>query len=269
MPEGLYDVILSHPDDLQLDKIAEILSKTFKVPLIDARLQARKSWGFLGERMEEGQARLLSAEAARLGLNTLRVAETSTERMPAPQNVRSARCADDGFYFNVGTDSHEKGFPWDKVRLFCAAGLREEFTVTKTVKEDPTGTQQLMGIGLTMTSGLPIGGGKGKEMQKAVKQAEISLFADVFVGGGSEGSALLRLHINAEGFNFGYLGNRKEPHVLGNFRLLLKDIAKGAGQALRNKGAQIILAEQPLNTQGYDSRADYEKECRWLLSLIS
>ena len=93
------------------------------------------------------------------------------------------------------------------------------------------------------------------------------LYMDLFIAGGEGPAGLARLHVDGQKFSFASLGERKVHQGLGNFRLFLTDAAKGAAGAPRNRGAQVFLSNRPLNTLGYGAQADYEKECRWLLTL--
>ncbi len=268
-----FSVLLSRPEQLQPDKIASLLAAFHKVPSLDARRLAKHGWGFLAERLEETRARLLAAQAAQAGVGTLLLEEKEVVSLPPPQNVHMARCAPEGFCFATGSDSTEKCAAWDRVRLLAAVGLREEVSLTKTVKEGPTQGQKLASLGITLATGISVRlGGKGKEVRKAVKETEFFMYMDLFTAEPAEGQPgqerLSRLHVNAQAFNFASLGPRKAAGVFANFRTLLQDVAQAAGNIISNKGAKMILSGQPLSPSPYDSQEDYEKECRWLLTLV-
>lgn len=262
-----FSVLLSRPEHLQFDKISQILSADQGVPLFDARRLAKRCWGFLGERLEEPRARLLVTRATEAGLGTLLLEENEIASPPTPQNVHAAQCSADGLRYRTGSSETEHLQPWSDLALLCAAGLTEQIVTRKTVKEGPSGKEQLARAGISMITGIPIGMGKKREVQKVTQEQRFFLYMDLFFRPSAEtpGTAL---HVNGDEFNFSGLGDRKQPNVLGNFRLLLQDIDRFAsGPTLRNRGAAGILAGQPFNTLGYDAAADFEKERRWLFTL--
>lgn len=269
----MFSVLLSHPEQLEPDKITQFFAAHHKVPSLDARRLAKHCWGFLGERLEEIQARLLVTQATQAGLGTLLLEEKELVSLPPVQNVHMARCAPEGFCFATGSDSTERCAAWDCVRLLAAVGLREEVSLTKTVKQGPTQGQRLASLGITLATGIPVHiGGKGKEVRKTVKESEFFMYMDLFTAEPAEGAPgqerLSRLHVSAQAFNFASLGARKAAGVFANFRTLLQDVARGAEAVISNKGAKMILSGQPLSPSPYDSQEDYEKECRWLLTLV-
>jgi hypothetical protein len=261
---GPFFVILSRPEIPPIDTVSGVLSAAFGISRMDAVLLAKKSWGFLGERLSEGAARSLASAAERAGVAVRTLSESDLTSPSTIEPIHQAGCSAEGFRFLHRGAEH--GLSWDRLRLIGAANLREEARVMKNVKQGPTGAQRVMGMGLTMMTGIPIRlGGKSKEVQKAVRQADYFYYMDLFF---LTDEGLTQFHIPAQGFNFAYLGNRREPSVMNNFRLFLEDLAAAAPHAVKNKGAEIILAGRPQASMGYDSPEDYEKECRWLLNLI-
>ena len=264
---NVFYVLLSRPDQFLPDKVTELLARAMKVPAIDARRMARRSWGFLGERMEEDAAKALVLEATRAGMDTLLLDESELALNVPVHRLSSGRCAEDGFRFTTGTDPVEKSVPWSGVRALCAAGLREEWSQTKTVKEGPTAQQKLIGLGITLATGLPVSVGKSKEVKKVTKESEFFLYMDLFVSGMGEGP--VHLHARAEEFNFAGLGERMRPDVMTNFKSFLQDLAARSSGAFRNKGFQTLLAGQPFSLMGYDGSDDYRKEGLWLATLAA
>src|SRR5262245_61958588 len=113
----MFYVLLSQPEHPPLEKVAEVLSRVRKVPLIDARLAAKRCWGFLGGRVAEADARPLVTEATRVGLSTVLLEQGELAEPPPAQTVRMARCEADAFHFTVGSETQERSFPWDRLRL--------------------------------------------------------------------------------------------------------------------------------------------------------
>lgn len=259
-----FSVLLSRPEHLQFDKISQVIAAHQSIPMLDARRLAKRCWGFLGENLDEPRARLLVTRATETGLGTLLLDDAEVPPYPSPENMRSGRCAEDGLHFTTGSSQEDKCLPWSSLRLVCAAGLTDQILLRKTVKEGPSGGEQLARAGLTLVTGIPIGLGKKKDVQKVTQEQRFFLYMDLVFQQGPT-----TLHVNADEFNFSGLGDRKQPNALANFRLLLQDVARFAPSALRNRGAAAILAGQPFNTHGYDSAADYEKERRWLFALAA
>ena len=267
LPAGglIYSVILSQPDEFNLEKIAKIIAAYKNVPLFDTRIMARHSLGFLGEGLSESDARLIVSFADEEGVKTVLLEDEKVAALPKPALVTSADCGQDGFSFTAASGGPVSKIPWKDICLFCAVCLKEESSSLKTVKQGRSQTQKIMSIGILMSTGIPIKIGKDKQITQSVTEKELHFFADIFFKSASD--PVQRLHIEAERIDFSYLGPRKLPNTAGNFNLLVRDIASRAGLAILNKGMKMLLAGQPLAAVGYDSSDDYEKECRWLLTL--
>ncbi len=259
-----FSVLLAKPELPPLDKIAEILARFVQGPLFDARQKAKNAWGFLGEKLSDAEAARLAALAAEAGFETRVLPADRLAALPSPVPVHWLRATPEALFYTTGSTSDEKSYAWDRVRLLAAAGLKEQITITKTVKEGPSPQERAVKIGLSL-AGIPMGFGGAKEVKKTVQETELFLHLDVFVDG-DEGPA--RLHVNAQQFNYAVLGEARTTNTFGNFRMLLQSLDRFAGSAFRNKGARGILSGQPLSQSGYEGHVGYEKEILWLLSLL-
>ena len=67
---------------------------------------------------------------------------------------------------------------------------------------------------------------------------------------------------------FRHLGQLEEESN-GNFKVLVSDFVQEAPQAWRNHGTRVLLENKPLQTMGYESLEDLERESRWLLTLVA
>jgi hypothetical protein len=255
-----FAVILTNPTLPPPEQLAVLLAAHGKIPLIDARQQARKAGGFLGESLSEDDARSLSRAAAEQGLGTRVIPTDSIPALPEPALVHTGRAAPEGFYYTVGSEPDEQSAPWGDIHLVGALAVQEAFTVTKTVKEGPSAGERAVKMGLTLMTGIPMGMGRAKEVQKRVQSSELLFYMDILLKG-------RRLHMDGQKFNYAALGNRRGTQGLGNFKLILQDVIRGAPDALKNKGAHVFLSDQPLNTMGYKNQQDYEKEMTWLWTL--
>jgi hypothetical protein len=147
--------------------------------------------------------------------------------------------------------------------LVSAAGITLTTTTTKTTKEGPSAAQKILSTGILLTTGLPIKiGGKERVVEKTQQQSELVFYLDLYYG-----QPLRRRRIDAQHFDYSFLKERKLYFVLGNFKLVLGDLLAAAPAAWRNHGAKVLLEGKPVQTMGYESLADLEREARWLLTL--
>jgi len=78
---------------------------------------------------------------------------------------------------------------------------------------------------------------------------------------------LRRLRVDAQKFDYAYLKERKLYQMFGNFKLLVGDCDEGGARGLENHGTQVLLEGKPIQTMGYGSLTDLERETRWLMTL--
>ncbi len=268
----MFYVILNKQEQMQPGPVGTFLGKYLKVPLIDSMRMAKKAWGFLGERMEEAEANDMASAAVSAGLDARVIQEWQIPGLPEDKNVRSAHLTDDHFCFTLGSESTIREMPWDHICLLSAVGLNEEVRTTKTVEQGPSMQKRMVNMGITMATGIPVGFLKNKKkVDKTEISTEFFLYLDVFTKMPNpqvpEGHTIGCLHIDAQGFNFSYLADRKLPNIFGNFKLLIKDISDRSTAAVKNRGLNVMLANQPMNTQGYESYRDVDKEAKWLLAI--
>lgn len=261
MPNPLA-VILANPDDPPADALARIFAEFHGVTAFDGKRMANRAWGFLGEKLSGTGAEKLKGLADAAGIPALIKEEKDIPALPSGLNLHRLWCDEYRLYYTVGSSPQEHSIALGDIALVCAVGLREETSFLKMVQQGPSAQQRAIGVGISMVTGIPISIGKKEEVKKVVKSAEFYLYVDLF----SKDSSL-RLHIDAQHFNFIDLHERMLPHAMGNFKTLLQDIASRAKDALINRAARMILANQPYASMGYETRGDYEKECRWLLTL--
>jgi hypothetical protein len=78
-----------------------------------------------------------------------------------------------------------------------------------------------------------------------------------------------RFRIDAQDFNFSCLKARMGYTAPQNFRILVLEMIRLCPQALKNRGAQVLLDGAAIASMGYDTIADLDRESRWLLTLDS
>ena len=79
--------------------------------------------------------------------------------------------------------------------------------------------------------------------------------------------AVLRYTVDAEKFNFQYLGERQQSEMSANLALLVQDIVQYAPHVALNRGA-YYLRENQLESFRYPSRNAFDEETIWLLYQI-
>ena len=237
-------MILARPERGEFMDLAKALAAVRKTPVQDQVVGAKHAMGVIAKNVtaDEGQRLVEQLRAARLdvalvpGLADLPKAEPLT-RLDA----------------GIGNN----------LSLIAAAAITVTSTTTKTVKEGPSAAQKLISTGILLTTGLPIKvGGRERSVQKTQSQSDLAFFADLHYENPAR-----RLRIDASHFDYAFLKERKLYPVMGNFKLLLSDLAQSAPEAWRNHGARILLDGKSLSTMGYESLADLERESRWLLTL--
>ncbi len=261
MPNPLA-VILAKPEDPPADALARIFAEFHGVTAFDGKRLANHAWGFLGEKLSESGAEKLKALADAAGLPVHIKEEKDIPALPPALNLHRAWFDEYRLYYTTGSSPKEHSIACSDLALACAVGLREETSFVKTIQRGPSAQQRAVGLGLSMVTGIPISLGKKQEVKKTVKSAEFYLYIDLF-----SKDLSTRLHVDAQQFNFLDLQERMLPNAMGNFKTLLQDLATRAPAALKNRAARMILASQPYASMGYETRGDYEKECRWLLAL--
>ncbi|MBI5209341.1 MAG: hypothetical protein HY927_05135 [Elusimicrobia bacterium] len=256
-----FAVLLRGPELPEQARCAGAVAAFRQVPFCDAARLARSAWGIMGEDMEKGEAEGLAAALEEAGAPAVALPQGLLEPPPAPGQAV-------GMEFDaLGLRLLDKaGAPaemrWDRVALVAAAGFKETTVKKLTVKEGPTLTQKAASMGLMM-AGLPIRvGGKERVVEKTIEDVELLFFLDLF-----ERRPPRRFRVDAREFDYSCLGPGMQPCSAENFRALVGLLAARAPRALRSRGSQVLLGRQPVNTMGYDSLADLERESRWRLTL--
>lgn len=238
--------------------LARFFSVEKRIPLIDAQRLARRAWGFLGENLDETSARTLADKAAGAGIKTMVVAGTEVPARIDPVSAHGAFFSEGQVDLRVGIPSVPCPLELSRIRLLSVANLRRDSLVTKTTKVDSSIGRKILGIGVMLSTGVPIGLGGSKESKKTVTETEWLLFLDVFAEG-------KRWRLIPAGFDFSGLGADKGAAGPDNLRRLLILFQRNAPQGLLGRGAREWVAGRPFSV--YDEESDLDRESRWLLAL--
>jgi hypothetical protein len=255
---GLYTVLLADPAGADPGVLARFFSTEKGIPLIDAQRLARRAWGFLGENLDETSARALADKAAGAGIKSMVVAATEVSPRIDPAFVHGAFFSEGQVELRVGIPSVPCPVALSQIQLLSVGNLRRDSLVTKTTKVESSAGRKILGLGVMLTTGIPIGMGGSKESKKTVTETEWLLFLDLFAEG-------KRWRLVSAGFDFSGLGADKGAAGPDNLRRLLSMFQRHAPQALLGRGAREWVAGRPFSV--YDEEADLDRESRWLLAL--
>jgi len=248
-------LVLASPELLHTPEVTGALAKFWKIPLMDAAHRARRCWGFVGEDLPQGQTDGLCAALAEAGVASLRLSELRS--LPEARPVAGMSFGPDAISLRP-----EEVLPFARIAIVSAAAIEVTEVRKTTVKEGPTAAQKAVRAGIMLTTGLPIGLGKSKEVVKEQKSTDLLFFMDIVAR-----DPWARWRVDAQRFDYSCLGQEKALGGMVNFRLLLSRLAKSAPVAVRNKGCRVLLGGQPVSSMGYESIEDLDKELRWLVNL--
>jgi hypothetical protein len=149
---------------------------------------------------------------------------------------------------------------WSDVAILAAGGFTEEVVRRDTASSGKTDKTRLVGIGVFLVTGIPMGlfGGKKKEA-KPVKTNRLITFAQLITTQGES------FHMDPEHFDFSGLGPQKQVNASLNFRTLIAEFAR-LTPARINLGTRLLLTNQSMTLANYQSLADFETELLWLVN---
>jgi hypothetical protein len=206
---------------------------------------AENGWGILAESLTADQGQFLVENLSQAGLKSRCVSSL----VPLPE---------------VHPLSRWESAITDQLVLIAVAGITITSKTSKTVKEGPTAAQKILNTGILLTTGLPIKiGGKERTVVTTHQSSDLAFFLDLIYKNPSR-----RLRIDAQNFDYSFLKERKLYFVMGNFKLLVEDVVNAVPAAWRNHGSRVLLENKPIQTMGYESLEDLERETRWLLTLL-
>lgn len=234
--------------------LAQVLGSASGLDLDTAAAAARHCWGLLGENLDEAAADGLVRRCGDLGVNALRLPGTSVRPLPAPQPVKKVIFETGAAVFTAEAGKTVLARP-DDLEVLAAAPIKESFLKTVKTTEGPSAGEKAFRLGIMAATGLPIGLGKTKEVNKQVKSFELAFYLDLlFKDGGA------RLRLTSDDFDFSGLKEKKTYSSQVNFRVLCGELATFAPLAFKNAGLRAIIEGAPLAPLPYDSLSDLEKE---------
>lgn len=240
-------MFLAQPSYLQPAPLAQALATFKKIPFIDAGHEARASWGVVAENISESEAERLLKILKENKLDGVAKPAGEIKKTPPVKLIRTLPA----------------DFP-QELSLIAAAGIKTTTTKTTQIKEGPTGTQQIVKVGILLSTGLPIPiGPKKRTVEKKETTSEIYFLVDVITPNAE------RYRLDIQNFDFSFLKEQKEFSGLTNLKTLLKKLTIQAPNALKNVGTSLIMDGKPLSSLTYESENDLEKEIFWLYNLLA
>jgi hypothetical protein len=254
-------VFLKDPADLRVDRLAPFYQKRGRVAF-EARLDARRCSGALVEHVGESEAAQAVASAESVGLRVLLCSDSDIPALPAPTEVRGFRWEAENLVFVSSGGPGDVSIPWPHLVLAAAAPLKETTTETHVTRQSPSGGERALRIGLTLTTGLPLGFGKEKEIRRTETHTDYALRLDLYTL-----HPITRYHLEAASFHFAGLGDRLGAGARENLRTFVDEVVRRAPGLRQNRGLRALHEGTPLSALGYERMDDVDRESRWLLTL--
>jgi hypothetical protein len=241
-----FAVLLARPEAKDPVALAKALAAARKTPLQDQMVIAKSCWGILAENVGEKEATALIQSLKQSGVESIICPTASMAALPNAELAKT--------FESLATA---------KPVLIAAAAITTTSMTTKHVKEGPSAGQKIASMGIMLATGLPIKiGGKERTVDKKETHSDLVFYLDVVYQ-----SPARRLRVDALHFDYSFLKERKLYQLMGNFKLLVGNVVKTSPEAVQNHGTKVLLEGKPIQTMGYNSLSDLERETRWLLTL--
>jgi hypothetical protein len=260
-------VVIASPGDFRPRELAQVLARARGVPLVDAAMAVRRAGGILLERTPRADAEALVALLAREGIAAKAGYAAALSSVPDAVVLEGAAPGAGGLAI-TGRGHGARTVPWGRVRLLALGAWPEERVVgTRTVAEPPSA----VGIASTVAefavgaaTGIPIFQLHGRRTrEEPVVKSETCRVLDILLRDPDE-----RLRIPTDDFDWSGLGVRKQYTSLPNCRAFVEEILRFAPEAHRNQAVELLLAGGRLSSADHDSSEAFEREERWLLSVL-
>lgn len=256
-------VLLADDSALGTQTVAQGFARWRGTPVIDGARAARSAWGILGENLGADDAHACAAAFEAVGIATRTLALPTPPPLPAPLIVRTVNAMTDTA-LDLVTDTGRQGtVRFDELALVATAVLVERSVRTEETTQGPSLGAKLVKTGITMATGIPLGGGKTKIVEREVEERREVLRCDLYLRAVGR-----RVRLDVGALNFSFLGADKAYSLVSNYRTLVRRIVERAPAAKRNHEASLLLSGRANAKAGYESEGDFERECRWRCALM-
>lgn len=232
--------------DLIVPPIAKALARARGIPIQDAAFAARRSWGILEENIGKSQAAELVNFLKKEGVGSVAIPCALMEELPPPKEIQSLELGRGKIRAWLKT-GEEEWLSAASLSLIASAGFNRE-------RKAPRPNLPLPRITLEVYP--------RQEPATPHREEELVFYLDLFASGPSQ-----RLRLDSQDFDYSCLRGRMSYNTLSNFKRLVMTLAGKSTPDHLNRGTRTILDGGPINSMGYESLADLDRESRWLLTL--
>ncbi|HUJ11497.1 MAG TPA: hypothetical protein VL171_15900 [Verrucomicrobiae bacterium] len=249
----------------QLDALAPVVTQVFGGTDYDARSRLRRGWGFLERNATEEDARTASEAIGDLA-GGVTVIDNAQLRTPAdPQVMKAFEFAPTGISLQLQSPQKPECLvEWADVDIVAAGSFLEEVIRRESRGDEQTTGKLMMGLGIFMVTGIPMGifgGGKKKKKEtKPVKSSRVITFGRIVSKSGAQ------FAFSPDHFDFSGLGDQKQMNAAANLRLFLAELAQRTSAKL-NVGTRLLLGNRSLTFANYTGLQDFETELLWLMNV--
>ncbi len=237
--------------------MAEAVASAQGLIFYEAMAMVVKNYGFLGENLSIEKAQDTVKACEKIGVKTAIISSDYIPLLKAALDVKKAVFSDSYLLYENQNKQLESNL--NNLKVIAYAPLLSETIKIVKEKQGPSAGEKAMRLGIMMTTGLPIGLGKGKELSKEIHQRETTLYMDLIFEDG------IRLRINSEHFDFSCLDEQKTYSSYINFKNLCIKMAKSSPSAWKNSALFDLLSGAMSPTLKYENISDLEKEEKRLL----
>ena len=256
----MFSVIFKTEKLPPVQTVSKIIYEFKQILIYDAARISNKNYGFAGENLTEPDADRLISICSKNGIEAMKVENEKIKKFNNPTTITNLSFENQNLNYklNDAISSHKL----EDISVLACAQIEYNVSKTITTKEGPSAGEKAIRIGIMMTTGLPIGTGKGKEVKKEIKNTETTSYLDiVFINE-------VHLRINSDHFDYSCLKEKKTYSTNMNFKLLSAQISSLCPKALKNSPLFDLIENKPLSIR-YESITDMEKDLSRLVYLRS
>lgn len=240
-----------------IQKTAQVLVKSRNMILYEALSFSAKSYGFLAENMDIEEIKKIMQVCEEYSLKADYCTGEKVPVLNPALEIKKASFLDSLILFESGNS--EIKYDLKDLKIMAYAPICEESIKVIKDKQGPQAAEKAIRLGIMMTTGIPIGLGKSKEISKEIKKRETYLYLDLIF------SDNVRIRINSENFDFSCLKEEKGYSSQINFKNFCLKIAQKAEKTWKNTAIFDLLEGALSPTLKYETLSDLEKEEKRLL----
>ena len=255
-----YCVVLNRADQFDLLGLADVLSRSLRIPRFDAITHLKRSWGLLHKTDMIEKAEELQQKFGQAGIETFVLSASDLKEVPHPKVLKMAIPEPEGLAFQE--EGQNKFLPWNGFTLLCAGEVEETIRVKESLPPDGKAAKWMARTGLSVTTAVGIAYERSKKREVTKERTDSGYYLDLIAKGDFES-----VRIVGASFDYSYLGGRMGYNVLLNFKNLVLDIAKFLPNVTKNQGMRAMENKGVMKNVKYGGLKDFENEKSWLMQL--